>query len=242
MLPIAAAVALAGCQGPGLTPPRVTTSPYDSSVGEALWAVVPLRNDSGTTILNLDALSDAVVRSCQQIEGVRCLPLNRVLAEMRGLGMTSVASPSEARVLADRLGVNGLIIGAVTAFDPYDPPRIGLALALEGGQAFLGDPGGISVDELRGSVVGSAPGNGATARFRSLPSASVAVVFDGRNHGTQMELRRYARGRHEPGSAGGWRTYLKSMPLFTEFAAHAAVSRLVDEERLRLARARVSSR
>lgn len=231
-----ACLAMSGCRSPSLTPPNVLVSPYDSARGEALWAVAPLANESGTTILELDAISDAVVRACQQIEGIRCLPLNRVLAEMRGLGLQSIGTPEEAAALASRLGVNGLIIGTVSDYNPYEPPTIGISLVLETGESFV-NPGGLDLEGLRGGVTG---GNaGATSRYVEQPAASISVVFDGRNHGTQMELRRFASGRHDPGSARGWRTYLSSMPLFTEFAAHAAVGRLLDEERLRLARQRV---
>lgn len=240
---LAIAMATLGCASPSLTPPNTLVSPYDTSRGEALWAVAPLRNESGTTILELDAVSDALVRSCQQIEGVRCLPLNRTLAEMRALGLSSVNTPEQAGALASRLGVNGLIVGTVTDYNPYDPPTLGLSLALES-SAPLSDSSGLNLDGLRGGVTSTE--SGSTARYAEAPTASVAVVFDGRNHATQMEVRRYATGRHDAGTARGWRTYLSSMPLFTEFAAHAAVGRLLDEERLRLARQRapqqVSSR
>ncbi len=233
-----ALLAVAGCRGPSLTPPDTLVSPYATSRGEALWAVAPLRNESGTTILELDAISDAIVRSCQQIEGIRCLPLNRVLAEMRGLGMDTILTPEDAGRLAARLGVNGLVVGTVTDYNPYDPPTIGMSLVLETGAAFV-ETDGLDLDGLRGSVTGSA--SGSTVRYSEAPSASVSVVLDGRNHATLMELRRYAEGRHDPGSALGWRAYLTSMPLYSDFAAHTAVSRLLDEERLRLTRQRASS-
>lgn len=227
-----------GCGGSSLTPPDTLVSPYDSAYGEALWAVAPLVNESGTTILELDALTDALVRSCQQIEGVRCLPLNRVLSEMRGLGMSStVRTPDEAAALASRLGVNGLIVGTVTDYDPYNPPKLGMSLVLQSGAA-LSRQAGLNLDGLRGGATTSETGS--TARYTELPNASISIVFDGRNHATLMEMRRYASGRHDPGTASGWRTYLTSMPLFSEFAAHAAVGRLLDEERLRLARQRAS--
>ena len=231
-----------GCQSPELVPPTRMTSPYDSSRGEVLWAVAPLLNESGTTIADADEITDAVIRACQQIEGVRCLPLNRVLAEMRGLGIRSIGSPGEARALAERLGVNGLIIGTVTDYNPYDPPKLGLALALETSGPLPFTPSEFGIDDLRGSVSESPPETGATVRYAEVPSASLAVVFDGRHHDTLMELQRYAEGRHDPESARGWRMYLASMPLFTEFAASAAVNRLLDEERLRIARAQAASR
>jgi hypothetical protein len=41
-------------------------------------------------------------------------------------------------------------------------------------------------------------------------------------------------------SALGWRRYLASMPLFAEFASNRLAERLIESERLRLARALVS--
>ncbi|MEM8756152.1 MAG: hypothetical protein AAGF47_00030 [Planctomycetota bacterium] len=239
-------VLAAGCHGPALVPPNTLTSPYDVARGEVLWAVVPLSNESGTSILDPASVSDAVVRACQQIEGIRCLPLNRVIAEMRGLNMAAVRSPSEAAVLAERLGVNVLIVGTITDYDPYDPPRLGFSLVLEtAGNLTSPDSADFGLDALRGSVGEDSSSPRARVRYEQLPSASASVVLDGRNHATLMELRRFAEGRHDPSSARGWEGYLASMPLYTEFAAHAAVSRLLDLERLRLARAgaaRVSAR
>ena len=64
----------------------------------------------------------------------------------------------------------------------------------------------------------------------------VSEHLDGSNHGVQMAVRGYAEGRHETISSLGWRRYLASMPLFTEFACHEMVGRLLDAERLRLSR------
>jgi hypothetical protein len=237
---LAAMVTLTACARRELVAPLTLVSPYDTVRGEALWAVVPLNNDSGTTLLDPTGVSDAVVRACSQIRGVRCLPLNRVIAEMRGLGLASLSSPDEARALADRLGVDGLIVGSITDFDPYNPPRLGLALVLDANTpAAAGED--LSLEALRGST-GEAGGSRSTARFEAVPAASISVTLDGRNHATLMELRSYAQGRHDPAHANGWEHYLASMPLYTEFAAHAAVARLLDQERLRLARARAWGR
>ena len=57
-----------------------------------------------------------------------------------------------------------------------------------------------------------------------------------------MALRRYAEGRTELDDPLGWRVYLKSMPLYTAFSARETVDALLDEEWLRLARARNADR
>lgn len=234
LLGLALVALVMGCsRGPGLTPPSVLRSPYDASRGDVLFAVVPLRNESGTTVFRPDEVTDAVVRAASSVPGIRCLPLNRTIAEMRGLGLREITGPDDLRALAEAMGVDGLIVGTVTAYDPYDPPKFGLALALHAGTpAFYA--GGPDLAELRGAVTD--PQVPEASRFTESPVASVSDVYDARNHGVQMEVKRYADGRMDPDAPRGWRTYLASMPLYTEFVAHAAVGRLLDQERLRLAR------
>lgn len=224
---------LVGCaRGPELTPPTVLRSPYDASRGDVLLAVVPMRNESGTTVFLPDDISDAVVRAASSVPGIRCLPLNRTIAEMRGLGLREIRSPSDLEAIAEAMNVDGLIVGTITAYDPYNPPTLGISLALHAGNPVFA--AGPELDDIRGAVTD--PRMPKTSRYVESPVASVSEVFTGRSHAVQMEVRRYAEGRIDPGSPRGWRTYLASMPLYTEFAAHAAVGRLLDQERLRLAR------
>ncbi len=226
---------LAGCaRGPELVNPTVLRSPYDATRGDVLFAVAPLRNESGTTVFRADEVTDAIVRAVSSVPGIRCLPLNRTIAELRGLGMREITGPADLEALAEAMNVDGLIVGTVTAYDPYNPPTLGLSLALHAGNpTFAAGP---DLGDIRGAVTD--PQMPAPSRYVETPVASMSDVFDGRNQGVQMQVRRYAEGRIERGSPRGWKTYLASMPLYTEFVAHAAVGRLLDQERLRLARAR----
>lgn len=224
---------LAGCAGgPDLTPPSVLRSPYDASRGDVLFAVVPVRNDSGTTVFQPDEISDAIVRAASSVPGIRCLPLNRTIAEMRGLGLREITSPADLEAIAEAMNVDGLIVGTVTAYDPYNPPTLGLALALHAGNPVFA--AGPELGEIRAAVTDPQMPEG--SMYVETPVASMSEVFAGRNHAVQMEVRRYAQGRIDPGAPRGWQTYLASMPLYTDFVAHAALSRLLDQERLRLAR------
>ncbi|MCA9273912.1 MAG: hypothetical protein KDA31_12810 [Phycisphaerales bacterium] len=226
---------LVGCaRGPELTPPTVLRSPYDASRGDVLFAVAPLRNESGTTVFRPEEVSDAIANALTSVPGIRCLPLNRTISEMRGLGMREISSPSDLEALAEAMNVDGLIVGTVTAYDPYNPPTLGISLALHAGNPVFA--AGPELDEIRGAV--RDPQMPAPSRYVDSPVASISEVFDGKNHAIQIEVRRYAQGRIDPTAARGWQTYLASMPLYTEFVAHAAVGRLLDQERLRLARAR----
>ena len=232
-LGLAALAALSACAPRDtLNPPDVLVAPYHPATGDVLWAVAPLVNESGVSFVDTGMIADQIIHSIDQVRGLACLPLNRTLAAMRARGMTSVASPQDARALANALGVDGLIVGVVAAFDPYDPPKIGLKLAL-----FARNPGveSASLDPLRLQISYTESDRRIATQYLTKPVATVSEHLDAANHEVQMEVRRYATGRHEAESAIGWRAIMASMDLYTQFASFVAVSRLIDQERIRLA-------
>lgn len=219
-----------------LVAPKVVTGPYDTSQGDVLWAVVPLRNESGTALIDTNEISDKIVAAAAQVRGVRVLPLNRTIAVMRALRMTQLGSPTDARQLASELGVDGLIIGSVTAYDPYNPPTLGLALALYARPGAM-DRAATALDPRSLSAQSSDYRPFPRTAYGDAPASVVSEHLDAKNHQVLMDLQQYAQGRHDPRTALGWRRYVASMDLFSEFAAWYAVSRLIDQEWVRLSRA-----
>jgi hypothetical protein len=225
-----------GCaeKGPKLVPPEALVAPYAPGAGtDVLWVVAPLNNESGTTVVDELMVSDALVAKVTETEGLGAVPMNRTMVAMRALKMDAVRSPADARRLAEVLGADGVLVGSITAYDPYSPPKLGLALGVfgRGGAmvpqtARVGDPG-----TARGVYAEQA---GGVSRFADRPLSTVNLQFDGSNHAVLMDVERYATGRHEERSALGWQRYVTSMELFTDYAAHSSVRRILDEERLRL--------
>lgn len=234
-LALACAAGLTGCaKPPELIPPDVLVAPYSQAQGPPTWAVAPLVNESGTTSVDPGAVTDALIAKVAETRGLAVLPLNRTLAAMRSLRMTTVRSPADARALAQTLGVEGLIVGTITAYDPYDPPKLGLTIGL-----FLSSlPGANRVDPRQ---LQASPSEPAAPRASEEPASVVSDYADAANHEVLMDLRRYAAGRHDANSALGWKRFTSSMDLYTEFAAHRTLGRLLDAERLRLARAGVAT-
>lgn len=220
---------------PDLVAPAVLVSPYAGGNRPVVWAVAPLSNESGTSAVDPLAVSDAIVARAAEARGLAVLPLNRTLAAMRALGMNAVRSPGEARRLAAALDADAIIVGSVTAYDPYDPPTLGLMLGL---YSRLGDAGkGVDPKAMRSAATdGGTPGG----PDGDAPLAVVSEHLDAHNHEVLMNLRRYAEGRHDPKAALGWRQYTASMELYTEFAAYWSVHRLLQEERLRVSRSIVA--
>jgi hypothetical protein len=233
----AAVLLLTGCAtSQRLTPPTVLIAPYDTTEGDVLWAVIPPRNESGTSVVDVAMVGDAIVAAVQSTRGVRCLPVNRTIEAMRALGLEGgISTPAQAEALARSLGADAVVAGSVTAYDPYQPPTLGLALALYARPGALGSRRTDMVDPYR--LTRAYTDTGFTgSNFAGSPVTVASELLDARDHQTLMLLQDYAEGRSDPTGALGWRVYLVSMDLYTKFAAHQAVRRLLDEEWLRLAR------
>jgi len=217
-----------------LTPPRQLVSPYATTPAEPTWAVVPLRNETGTSAADAMAISDDLVAAITQTRGLRALPLNRSIDAMATLDMAEPEGPEDLERLARVLGVEGVVVGSVTAYDPYEP-TLGLALALYARPGTLARAGEAEIDTRR---LVEQPTDYDFFRRREAsrrPASTVSLVLDGRDHGVRMATRAYARGRTEPGSALGWERYLKSMPEFQKFAVWTALDGLFAREWVRLA-------
>ncbi len=239
-LPLAACVlaALTACASRPrdvLVAPRTLTAPYDTARGEVLWAVVPLRNESGATIADELLLTDRVVGAIEEVQGIRCVPLARTLAAMQALKVSGVRTPGEARALAQAMGVDGVVVGSITAYEPYTP-MLGLSLALYPRTGFGGATTGLNPRDLtRATTEG--------AQNPSVPlDRAVAVVserWDAKNHQVLLDVKAFAEGRMKQRSAMGWRRYLASMDLFSEFASYRAIDALLQQEWVRSARQQI---
>lgn len=227
----------AGCASDSgrLTPPRTIIAPYNTAGAEVLWAVAPLRNESGTTTVDPIALSDTLVTAIEEVRGVRAVPMNRTLAAMRALGMNGIRTPADARNLASTLGVDAVVVGSVTAFDPYTP-SIGLALAVfpRPGSSFAETRNSLNPRELQTMSVDPASKDGTL--FSEKPVATISEHLNANDHGVLMDLKSFGEGRSDSESALGWKRYVASSARFAEFAAYHAVDGLMRQETIRLAR------
>lgn len=220
------ALVLGGCDsGEKLQDPVRLRSPYARPM---IWAVAPLNNESGVSAVKPDQVADRFAEEIEQIDGIEAVPVNMVLKAMRQLQMRSIASPADARSVMNTLGVDGIIVGSITAYDPYPPPKFGASILLYRRDA----PGAGGLDPV---ALTRAPNEKASPGGLpdDAPAAQASGVYDGRDHQTLAQLHVYASGRIEPGSAFGERIYLNDMDLYTQFAAHRLLDDLLASESIR---------
>ncbi len=218
----------AGCDTPPkLDQPGVLNSPYP---GPKLWAVAPLNNESGTTLVDTVVLSDKIAQAMQEVRGIDVVPVNRVLAAMSKLEMSGVQSVADARQLMTALGTDGLFVGTLSAWDPYEPPKIGATIQLIARQAPIAD-GNVDSRELTYQATGDRPG---VTTVHRQPVAQASGYYDAANHQVIGDLHTYAIGRTPLQSPSGWRRYLLSMDLYSEFVSYMLTRELLEHEWHRL--------
>jgi hypothetical protein len=230
-------IGLAGCESQPATfmPPNMITAPYDATMGDVLWAVVPPRNESGTSLVDANSVGDALVAAVTEIPGVTALPLNRTLEAMRALKIAGVDTPQQVRQLAEALGADAVLVGSITAWDPYNPPVIGLSMALFSRSGRLHREEGMLDPQALTSAATDA-GFLAHSNFRDAPVSVASEHLDARNHQVKLFVKEYAQGRSDAGTALDWHIYFASMDLYTQFAAYHTVRRVMEGEWLRTSR------
>jgi len=102
-------------------------APYEA---RQVFAVAPLRNESGSAYADGVRIADKITAQLALTKGLDTLPVNRVLSAMQALGLSAVTNKGDAIRLRQMLGVDGLVVGTITAYDPYEPPKLGLSLEL----------------------------------------------------------------------------------------------------------------
>jgi len=232
-----------GCRvsGPGDKP--LLTSPYPT---RQVFAVAPPRNESGSQALDLYRLADRMIAHLEEVEKVDTIPLNRVIEKMQQMEMNRVVTINEALALRRALQVDGLLIVSVTAYDPYDPPRMGMAVELYHAAVDPLQP----VDIRQVSRAATDQDARPYRDPRTGPTQPVTVVsrhFNAADPITAKKLDDYGKQhsvtREDPTQTGiltqrdpiGHRLYRLSMDLYGDFVTFEVVRELMHREAIRLA-------
>jgi len=233
-------VSTAGCQYRGAKKAENLSAPYGD---RQVWAVAPLRNESGS--LHADGLktADQLAQRLETVMGLDVLPVNRVLAAMQSLQMQEIASTEDAIKLRGVLGTDGLVVGTITAYDPYDPPKLGLTIELYV-DPFRKSLGGTDVRKL----VRAATDEMSLPTKPNRPSQPVSVVsgfYDAADPLVHEKLLNYASrsggDEDDQGPARVWRLYQIDMSLYTEFVTYLVSQQLLRVEEQRLAPPRLAA-
>lgn len=234
---ICAAVCLASCS---VLPKRGAdplVAPYPE---RRVWAVAPLRNESGSLNVDTAALADHLARQLENAENLDVLPVNRVLAAMGALRMAEITTPADALKVLGVLQCDGLIVGTVSSYDPYDPPKLGMAIELFTSRRFEER----RITDVR-AISSAATESGPLPDVRQKqPVTVVSAYFDAADPDVRRKIARYATDRRvnkdpdfifQKNEEQPERMYRISMDLYSEFVSYVMSWRLLRAETIRLA-------
>ncbi len=240
---IAAMGLLGGCNW--LEKPVTLASPYQE---RRIFAVAPLINESGSLQADGFKLADHLARQLENATNVDVLPVNRTIAAMQDRGWRYIASPDQAQQLILALGADALLVGTITAYDPYDPPKLGVALELYFNPRAEQRRQTLDLRNLSKSARGDEVLQGSPLRA-DRPAAVVSAFFDAADPGVREALHRYAGKRGVDMDRQGLdglnpfdteaekhasTLYRISMDLYSQFVSYELSWRLLRAESVRL--------
>jgi len=225
---------LGGCRDPYASGTLPLVGPYEHT---RTWAVAPLRNESGSQQVDPTRLADQMAGHLQNADRIVVLPVNRTLAAMQSLQLSEVRSRQDALSLLERLDADGLVVGTVSHYDPYDPPAIGLSVELYTSRRYeqrvWSDLRELS-RAARGPQADQWPGGAQPDGRPRQPVTALAAHLDASDPGTRRNVQRYGLNRSAHGHPEDWRLFRLSMDLYTEFATYVMSWRLLRAEAQRL--------
>ncbi len=214
------ATALGGCRTAGSVLP--VTVP-NRLLGPVTIAVAPAINLSGSADFDPNRFADLMASELSFAEGVRVIPVSRVLGVLAAQRLERVESAVHAEQLARWVGADAILVFAVTEYDPYDPPSIGISAQLFGARPRVGL-------ELPGPVDPNEPviRDGVTPEKASVRVlAESQRVYDASHERIVREIRLFARQRNADESPYGWRRYVVDQQRYMRFCCHATVYALL---------------
>ena len=170
--------------------------------------VAPIKNLSGFTELDTLSATDEFVTELQMVNGLQVVSVNAVLSKMLALGMDTVTGPNDAQTLADALGVDGAIVIAISRYEPYMPPIIGIAAQLYMAEDVGSAQGG--PDKFIDPAVLARQGRpfdlGMNRRIAA--QAQTVKVYDANQDDVIDAIKKYAKARSVQASPLGWKKYM----------------------------------
>jgi hypothetical protein len=214
---------IGGCGGDDHKPYGVESRLSMPGDRQLIWAVAPTINLSGERPVDPLLQSDIVYSELQQVNGLTIIPVDRVTEIYLALKIDKVESQSQANLVCDLLGCDGLVVPTVTEYDPYNPPKLGAALQLFTKPADYARPADVDPRELARAA--TPPPDAPT----DSPGGVVQSVgmFDAADGSVRQDLMMYAAGRNDPNGPLAANEYLLDMDRYCGFVYHTLIAEML---------------
>ena len=203
-----------------------------------VFVVAPVINLSGSTDFDPLQVTDIVASEFLSFPDTSVIPVNLTLAALARAGKTQVETPEDALELAREFGADATIVTAITEYDPYDPPIVGLVMQWYAVPPAVSHQGLDPVSASRQASGAGVPEE-AAAVPETVPKWQVQRVFNAAHESILDEVRSFAAEREAEIAAAmneafaaereghaspyAWRQYVKSQKLFLRFSIWSVI-------------------
>ena len=163
--------------------------------------------------------------------GLAVVRVNRVVGGYAALGIDQVNSAEQAALVCDLLGCDALLVPTVTAYDPYNPPKLGASLHLFPKPGTYARPANVDPRELARPA--SPPAEQSLQSGAEVPFVQAVGMFDAANGSVREALFAYAAGRNDPAGPLAEKEYLVSMDRYCGFVYQSLTGDLLRSMRQR---------
>jgi hypothetical protein len=190
------------------------------------WAVAPVLDLSGQQIDPI-LQADLVFQQLQTVHGLTVIPVNRVVEVFVGLRIDKVQTEQQAQLVCELLGCDALLVTSVTAFDPYNPPKVGASMQVFAkGGSFARQASNVDARELARRA---APPPNEEALPQGGSFLQAVGMFDAANGSVRDALLAYAKGRNDPVGPLQSKEYFVSIDRYAGFAYHELIKDLLGQ-------------
>ncbi|GJM25443.1 MAG: hypothetical protein DHS20C16_18580 [Phycisphaerae bacterium] len=186
-------------------------------------AVAPALNFSGSRNFDAEIVADIMASELSHVDGLVVMPVSRVLSVLAQQGRDRIQSPEQAVETMQALGAEAILVFAVTEFDPYEPPIVGITAQIYGSSY---NNGIARVDPVQASRSPTPVGVYSVAAPNE-PVAQSSQVFNAAHEPVVRAVKTFARLRGADDSAFGWEKYLVSQEHYLRFCCQATIKELV---------------
>ena len=191
-------------------------------------AIAPFLNQSGSEDLDPMAVTDAFYSELQQVQGLTVVNPDIILSLMMDLGMDSIASPQDALTLADQLHADAIIVGAVTSYDPYPPPEVGMTLQLYVRETRSDDGAQDPVNP--GNIVRRPTSFELPSSPELKPRVGLTRIIDADRQDVVEKIKKYASTRTGQQRPHSWR-YYTTQTNYLRFVSYEMIGDLLAREK-----------
>ena len=190
--------------------------------------VAPVLNLSNSSDWDPLKVTDILASEFQSFPGIVVIPVNRTLAALALRGQSTVETPQDALDLAREFQADATVVAAITEYDPYEPPRIGIVMQW---YAARHRPAMVSFDPVVASRQAADVAPAASTGYEPAvaPILQIQQVYNAAENAVLADVRTFAARRKGHKSAYGAQIHTKSQELFVRYCCWASIRTMLLE-------------